>query len=68
LHDVHRSTAARWIAEAREAIVDDTKSLLQARLGSTPSEIQSILTLVKSRLDVSFRRLLRVERAPCDST
>jgi RNA polymerase sigma-70 factor (ECF subfamily) len=57
-YGVHRSTAARWIAQAREGIVDETKRRLRERIATSPSEISAILELVQSRLDVSLRTLL----------
>jgi RNA polymerase sigma-70 factor (ECF subfamily) len=58
VHGVHRSTAARWIAEARQAIVEDTKLRVAAELGARQSEIGSIVALVQSQLAMSMRSLL----------
>jgi len=58
LHDVHRATAARWLAAAREALAKDTQRLLQARLQVSRSEFESLLRLVRSDLDVSLCRIL----------
>lgn len=58
LYGVHRATAARWLAAAREAIATATRELLAARMGMASEEIDSIIRLVRSRLDVSFERLL----------
>jgi RNA polymerase sigma-70 factor (ECF subfamily) len=55
VYEVHRSSAARWIAESRAAILEHTRRLLQERLKGTASEIESILRLVDSRLDISAR-------------
>jgi RNA polymerase sigma-70 factor (ECF subfamily) len=55
VYDVHRSTAARWISESRAAILDEARHLLRERLKGTPSEVESILRLVDSCLDVSAR-------------
>ena len=58
LYAIHRSTAARWISESRTFILDETKRLLRERLRGTPSEIASILAIVKSDIWVSVSRLL----------
>lgn len=58
LHGVHRATAARWLAGAREAIAAGTRERLASHLGIASAEIESIIRLVRSRLDVSFERLI----------
>jgi RNA polymerase sigma-70 factor (ECF subfamily) len=58
LYRVHRATAARWIARARQVLMDETRDLLIARLQMTASEIGSVGRLVASQLDVSLSRLL----------
>jgi RNA polymerase sigma-70 factor (ECF subfamily) len=55
---VHRSTAARWIADARASILMETQRILREQLNASPSELRSILVLVQSRLDLSIRRLV----------
>jgi RNA polymerase sigma-70 factor (ECF subfamily) len=59
LYDVHRATAARWLVAAREAVLDGTRSRLALALRISGPEAESVLRLVKSRLDVSIERLLR---------
>lgn len=59
LHGVHRATAARWLSAAREALAEATRGLLAARLGIASQDIDSIIQLVRSRLDVSLERLIR---------
>jgi RNA polymerase sigma-70 factor (ECF subfamily) len=61
--DVHRSTAARWIREARAALMKQTKRLLRSRLRSSPSEVESILRIVWSRIDLSFGRCFSTDHA-----
>ncbi len=58
LYRVHRATAARWIARAREVLMDETRDLLVTRLQLTASEVGSVARLVASQLDVSLSRLL----------
>jgi len=57
LHRVHRVTAARWLDCARDKLVATTRALLMDRLGVPPTELESILRLVLSRLDLSLRPL-----------
>lgn len=61
LHGVHRATAARWLAAARTVLAEETRRLLGERLGIATSEIESIVRLVQSRLDVSLERLIHDE-------
>jgi RNA polymerase sigma-70 factor (ECF subfamily) len=58
LYKVGRSTAARWIAAARDKLVEGTRSELRRRLGLSDSEYESLAGLVRSQLDVSVVRLL----------
>jgi RNA polymerase sigma-70 factor, ECF subfamily len=59
LYDVHRATAARWLARARESLFEMTRSHLRAELGLDDAEFTSLVRLVRSRLDVSVCRILR---------
>jgi len=56
---IHRATAARRVARAREALVDDTRALLAARLRLSSEELDEVIGMVLSRLDVSIPRLFR---------
>ncbi len=58
LHRVHRTTVARWIEQTRQAILDGVHERLRASLGVGNDEIQSIMALVQSRLNVTIGRLL----------
>lgn len=59
LYGVHRSTAARWTVGAQEALLKETRRLLTERLRLTGSQLDSVLRLISSQLDVSLGRLLR---------
>ncbi len=61
---IHRATAARRVARAREAYLADVRGLLAARLGLARDELDGVIGMVLSRLDVSISRLL--QRAPHD--
>ena len=58
IYDIHRATAARWVASAREALGVQAQRLLSARLGVTSSQLRSIARMVESQLDLSIQRLL----------
>jgi RNA polymerase sigma-70 factor (ECF subfamily) len=51
---VHRATVARWLARARDALVTGIRSRLAGELGLSPSEIESVIRLVQSRIHVSL--------------
>lgn len=54
LHQVHRSTAARWLVAIREQLATNTRDVLVAHLSITPAEYDSILRLVRSQLDITL--------------
>jgi RNA polymerase sigma-70 factor (ECF subfamily) len=58
LYHVHRATAARWIASARERLAEETRQRMIDQLKIQPSEYDSILHLIQSQLDVSVVRVL----------
>jgi RNA polymerase sigma-70 factor, ECF subfamily len=52
LFGVHRATVARWIANARETIARETRRLLRERLGLQEGDVESLVRLCRSRIDV----------------
>jgi RNA polymerase sigma-70 factor (ECF subfamily) len=58
IFQVHRATAARWIARCRERVHDETRRVLAQRLKIDDTELRSILGIVRSQLDLSINRLL----------
>lgn len=58
LFQVHRSTAARWLARCREELFEKTRALLRERLRLTDSEFASLAQALQSQLDVSINRFL----------
>jgi RNA polymerase sigma-70 factor (ECF subfamily) len=59
LYHLHRATAARRVAKARQALLDGARAALARRLGLPAAELVGVLELVASRLEVSIERLLR---------
>jgi RNA polymerase sigma-70 factor (ECF subfamily) len=64
LYGVHRATAARWLAEAREILGSAIRGELAARLQIETTDVDSIVRLVQSRVDMSLDRLLVPEVSP----
>jgi RNA polymerase sigma-70 factor, ECF subfamily len=58
LYGIHRATAARRIATAREELATAIRTELATRLGIAIDEVDSIVRMVQSRIDVSLERLL----------
>jgi RNA polymerase sigma-70 factor (ECF subfamily) len=59
LYQVHRATAARWLADARDELAADTQRRMIAKLAIDRADYDSILRLIHSQLDLSVDRLLR---------
>jgi RNA polymerase sigma-70 factor (ECF subfamily) len=59
---VHRATVARWLAAARDAVLERTMSLLGDELDLDPKELMSLLRVVRSGLDISLQGLLAEEK------
>jgi RNA polymerase sigma-70 factor (ECF subfamily) len=54
LYGVHRVSAFRWLAQARTRLKMATRRQLRERLQVSPPELESILRLIESQLDVSL--------------
>jgi RNA polymerase sigma-70 factor, ECF subfamily len=65
IYHVHRATAARWVVKAKEAVGDLTRAEIRKRIKVDTDELNSILRLVGSKLDLSMR-LLEPETFPED--
>jgi RNA polymerase sigma-70 factor (ECF subfamily) len=57
-YGVHRATAARWLARARQAMVSAIRRELMERLRVDAATYESVIGLVQSRMDLSVRYLL----------
>ncbi|MBK9035626.1 MAG: transcriptional regulator [Myxococcales bacterium] len=64
LYRVHRATAARWLADARDRIARQTRRELVAALRLRPTELDSALRAIDSQLELSLTRLLRETPPP----
>ncbi|MCY1078799.1 sigma-70 family RNA polymerase sigma factor [Archangium lansingense] len=54
VYGIHRATAARWVAAARQEILETTCRRLSERLRVDGSEMESILRMVRSQLDFNL--------------
>lgn len=57
-YGVHRVTASRWIAAAREALADGVRKQVAQRLGITTEEVDSVVRFVQSQVDISLAHIL----------
>lgn len=57
-YGVHRATAARWLTTARDELGAAIRADLSTRLDIGESQVDSIVGLVVSRVDVSLERIL----------
>lgn len=55
---VSRATAARWLASARRALLQQARAELRTKLGISSAELDSLAADIRSRIDVSVHRLL----------
>ncbi|MDQ3338719.1 MAG: hypothetical protein M4D80_26435 [Myxococcota bacterium] len=62
IYKVHRATAARWIAQIRDDLVERTRAMMAEALGVDTAEAASIVRLVQSQLDVSVIRHLQPKK------
>ncbi len=54
MYRVHRSTAARWLSHARELLLAGTRAGLMQKLGLASAEVDSVIRLIQSNLDVTL--------------
>ncbi|MFP2913642.1 hypothetical protein ACLESD_53395, partial [Pyxidicoccus sp. 3LFB2] len=58
LHQVHASTISRWLARARQSLLEDTRAGIARRLALTSSQLDSLLRVMDASLALSFTSLL----------
>jgi RNA polymerase sigma-70 factor, ECF subfamily len=59
IYGVHKTTAARWVVRAQEALLTTLQSIIVTRLGITDEEYASVLQRVRDSLELSLERVLR---------
>ncbi|MCB9642472.1 MAG: sigma-70 family RNA polymerase sigma factor [Myxococcales bacterium] len=59
IYHIHRATAARRIARARETLLERTRLGLLTRLKLSNEDFDSLMEMIRSRLDLSLHRLLK---------
>ncbi|MBX7102402.1 MAG: hypothetical protein K1X89_32090 [Myxococcaceae bacterium] len=59
LHQVHRSTASRWLTAARDTLRSRVHLELRERLKLSPESLNSLLRLFDEGLELSIGRVLR---------
>jgi RNA polymerase sigma-70 factor (ECF subfamily) len=59
LYGVHKTTGARWVVRAHEALLAAVRAAVIARLGIGEDEYASVLRMVQSRLEISLERYLK---------
>jgi RNA polymerase sigma-70 factor (ECF subfamily) len=59
VYRVSRATAARWLSDARAQLLAETRRLIAERLATSDSEIDSMMKLLGSRVDLSLSMFLR---------
>jgi RNA polymerase sigma-70 factor, ECF subfamily len=57
LYRVHRSTAARLLVRAREAVCEATRARMMSQLDVQSQDLDSILRMIQSQIDISLRGL-----------
>lgn len=67
MYGVSARTVQRWLVDLREGLLKATREGLRARLSLSPSELDSLLGLVDSQLQVSLYRVLNLA-PPGDAT
>lgn len=59
VYGAHRSSAARWLADAKEALAKETRRQLASRLQLEGEALESLLRSVQHRFDLSLQSALR---------
>lgn len=64
LYQIHRATAARWVQQAKASLLEGLRGELARRLGKGHEACDSVVALVRSRIDLSLERALRDDSTP----
>jgi len=57
LYGVHRSTAARWVGQARETLAAQTRAMFRERVSMSDEGFLRILALIESRIQVELAKV-----------
>jgi RNA polymerase sigma-70 factor (ECF subfamily) len=60
LYRVNRSTVKRWLDDTRERLLSALRQRLQQRLRLSDEELEQLMALARSHLDLSLSRILKV--------
>ena len=60
MYGVSARTVQRWLLDLREGLLKSAREGLRARLSLSPSELDSLMGLVDSQLQLSLYRVLNV--------
>ncbi len=63
LYHVHRATAARWVAQARERLTSDTRKRFLQRVPTREGSLPQVMELIRSQLTVNLAMLLQQSAA-----
>jgi RNA polymerase sigma-70 factor (ECF subfamily) len=63
LYQVHRATAARWVQQAKASLLAALRDELSRRLGEGHDACDSVVALVRSRIDLSLERALQDDQS-----
>lgn len=58
MYGVHKATVSRWIAAARQGVLDQATAAVVEALGTQHADARSLLDVLRSQLDVSVATLL----------
>jgi len=61
---IHRATAARWIASAKQRLNDNVRLLLRQRLDLSELELERLFSLMNTRLDLHLSQVFRSTPGP----
>jgi RNA polymerase sigma-70 factor (ECF subfamily) len=61
MHRVHRATAARWLVRIREQLYRHTRQQMMIELATSGHDFESVLRLIRSRMEASIARHLQPE-------
>lgn len=64
VYGVHRATAARWIDAAKRSLRAETTKILAERFELRGPELERVVALIESRIELSIDRLLATSAEP----